>query len=287
VPGDSRADTFPNDWFVPPPTVTPNTGQFPPGAQPNTANSGSPYPAVRPDPFAAYWSQIPASRIGAMAWAPPYLPPFSPSSTNNFPAPTPPFAPPIPPGSWPRTLGVDSPQWSSTQSPPSPAIPKGGLLGGLATLGTSPPATPPIPPGGGLLGGLATLGTPSPSTPDWAIPSAAFMRPPPSTLAVPVNDQAATRPWWIPPGPNSVFDPWADQFIKGMQGLIHYFRSRQSLGDPDAPGCKEEWDDARQQCAKWLAQPNPPRGFTGGHRNVEDCARGHVSERCGGNPFDR
>jgi hypothetical protein len=181
APGNARADTFPNDWFVPPPTATPSTGQFPPDAQPSTANSARAYPAVTPDPFAAYWSQIPASRIGALAWAPPYLPPFSPSfSTNNFPASTPPSAPPILPGSRPSTLGVDTSASSSTYSPPSPVIPQGGLLGALATLGTSlspgqggllgqlatlgmPP--PLIPSEGGLLGGLAKLGTPSPAPP--------------------------------------------------------------------------------------------------------------------------
>jgi hypothetical protein len=121
---------------------------------------------------------------------------------------------------------------------------------------------------------------------DRAITSA-FQRPSPSSLVVPVSDQATTKPGWIPLGPGSGWEPWADHFIKGMPGLINYFRSRQSLGDPDAPGCKEEWDDARRKCAEWLAQRPPPKGLTGGHRNVEDCARGHVSERCGGNPFDR
>ena len=123
----------------------------------------------------------------------------------------------------------------------------------------------------------------------------AVAQPSSSAPAVPVSYRApaSPSPWWNPPGaPGRIFDPWADQFIKGMQGLIDfYFRSRQGGGggggDPDAPGCREEWDDARRQCAKWLSQPNPPRGPTGSYRNVEDCARGLVSEGCGGNPTGR
>ena len=49
--------------------------------------------------------------------------------------------------------------------------------------------------------------------------------------------------------------------------------------------CAEEWDAAYLICAELLAQPNPPRRLTGGYRNLADCARGFVSERCGGNPI--
>ena len=35
-----------------------------------------------------------------------------------------------------------------------------------------------------------------------------------------------------------------------------------------------------------LANPYPSRSLTGGYRDVENCARGHVSQRCGGNRFD-
>jgi len=243
-----------------------------------------------------------------MAWDPPNLPLFSPSpSTNNFPSLRPPSGPAIPLGSRPPTLGADNSPWPSTQSLPSFAIPEGGLLGALATLGMR--STTPALPEGGLLGALATLGGPSSSTPTsslaaglfpavgrpawppmpgndpYPIPSA-FSQPSLSPLMVSASGQAGTRPGWVPLGPGSGWEPWADQFIKGMQGLINYFRSRQSLGNPDAPGCKEEWDDARRKCAEWLAQKQY-RGLAGGYRNVEDCARGHVSERCGGNPVTR
>ena len=94
-------------------------------------------------------------------------------------------------------------------------------------------------------------------------------------------DTVRPRPW--PPG---IFDPWAEHFIKGIQGLLNS-GSRPTAGDPSAPGCKEEWDEARKLCAGWLASPNPPRGASGGYKNIEDCARGLVSERCGGNPYAR
>jgi RHS repeat-associated protein len=50
--------------------------------------------------------------------------------------------------------------------------------------------------------------------------------------------------------------------------------------------CDEEWDSAFKQCKEWLSQPNPPLGVTGGYKNVMDCARGLVSEDCGGNKKD-
>ena len=52
-----------------------------------------------------------------------------------------------------------------------------------------------------------------------------------------------------------------------------------------SPDCDQEWRDARTKCAELLSQPNPPRGVTGGYKNIEDCAKGLVSEACGGNPI--
>jgi hypothetical protein len=155
------ADGYPDDWFVPAQSATPAAGQPVLAAQPNVTNPTLSNPPAAPrDPFAAYWSLIPASRVGAMAWDPPNLPLFGPlPSTNNFPAPSLPPAWPVPAGSRRPTLGVDGLPWSSTQSLPSPAIPEGGLFGGLARLGTPPPPTWPE---GGLLGGLARLGSASP-----------------------------------------------------------------------------------------------------------------------------
>jgi len=52
---------------------------------------------------------------------------------------------------------------------------------------------------------------------------------------------------------------------------------------PRTDECDKEWERARKTCADALAKPNPDRGLTGGYDNIEDCARGLVSEECGGN----
>jgi RHS repeat-associated protein len=55
---------------------------------------------------------------------------------------------------------------------------------------------------------------------------------------------------------------------------------------PEPDECEREWEDAREMCRREFSKPNPSRAITGGYRDVESCARGHVSERCGGNPVD-
>jgi hypothetical protein len=101
-------DGLPNDWFVPAnagavasnypnapaPAAAPNPAPPAPNPQPNAAPSGpsnQPAPA-RPDPFAAFWALIPASRVGALAWAPPIFPSSNPFAFQNIPAPPPPFS---------------------------------------------------------------------------------------------------------------------------------------------------------------------------------------------------
>jgi hypothetical protein len=159
VPGAPRSDTsFPDDWFVP----TPNMGQRAPGPQPNVANPGiANPPAAPPDPFADYWSLIPASRAGAMAWQPPIFLPPDPFAPENIPAskwltPLPIFlgdSPTFPPNS--STTSVWPPAPSQLAGAPSAAAP-GGILGALAHLGSSSPGP------GGLLGALAQLDSSSP-----------------------------------------------------------------------------------------------------------------------------
>jgi hypothetical protein len=50
--------------------------------------------------------------------------------------------------------------------------------------------------------------------------------------------------------------------------------------------CDKEWDDAFKMCKEELSKPHPSPGITGGYNNIMDCARGLVSEGCGGNPVD-
>ncbi len=86
------ADGYPDDWFVPAPLATPGPGQSGPSAQSNTAIPPlSNPPAVRPEPSAAYWSLIPASRAGAFAWHPPIFP----NSAGQFPPSAPAYDPPV------------------------------------------------------------------------------------------------------------------------------------------------------------------------------------------------
>jgi RHS repeat-associated protein len=47
--------------------------------------------------------------------------------------------------------------------------------------------------------------------------------------------------------------------------------------------CEEEWADAYAICKAELAKPYPNRRMTGGYKDVHNCARGLVSQRCGGN----
>jgi RHS repeat-associated protein len=49
--------------------------------------------------------------------------------------------------------------------------------------------------------------------------------------------------------------------------------------------CVEEWAYAYTMCAEWLSSPNPHQYPTGGYNDIANCARGLVSERCGGNPI--
>jgi hypothetical protein len=134
--------------------------------------------------------------------------------------------------------------------------------------------------GNGTNGVSRLAGWPSANAPAYSMPSAA---------AAPASYQAGTRRWWAPVSPPSIFDPWREHALKGLLGLYKFFHdagSYPSGGNRNGPGCKEEWEAAREKCEELLSKPNPPRHLTGRYRNTEDCARGHVSERCGGNPID-
>ena len=137
------ADGYPDDWFVPAPAAAP--AQSGPGAQSNAAVPPvSNPPTVRPDPSAAFWSLVPASRVGAMAWNPPIFP----GDSTTFPpgGPTTPASP-----GWPAT-GIPSIRTS------------GGLYDGLAQLAPANPYPEYALPFGGLLNPPAAAVPSSPST---------------------------------------------------------------------------------------------------------------------------
>jgi len=54
--------------------------------------------------------------------------------------------------------------------------------------------------------------------------------------------------------------------------------------DKNKHDCDKEWADAYEMCRELLARPHPPRAMTGGYTDLANCARGLVSEECGGNP---
>jgi RHS repeat-associated protein len=72
------------------------------------------------------------------------------------------------------------------------------------------------------------------------------------------------------------------------QGPIFPQGPRFPEGCNEPPECKDEWAAARRKCAQLLTEKRTRqnRRLRGGHNNVEDCARGYVSAKCGGNPFE-
>jgi RHS repeat-associated protein len=130
-------------------------------------------------------------------------------------------------------------------------------------------------------------------------PSSPHSNPPPGSSSPPKPDRPfpvpgpAARPWWWPGlGPilNRLEGPLTFELLFpapfGKDDLYRPFRTHPPKAPPCKPTdeCKKEWDEAFEDCAKELARPHPRRAITGGYTNLYDCARGLVSEACGGNP---
>jgi hypothetical protein len=66
-------------------------------------------------------------------------------------------------------------------------------------------------------------------------------------------------------------------------------RSDTSSQQKTAENCAEEWRQAYERCEGLLRLPNfhPDRVLLGGHKTLIGCAKGFVSERCGGNAVSR
>jgi hypothetical protein len=162
VPWSAETDaSFPDDWIYPDnqspalaaaPSTTP-----PPSPQPNPSPAVSNRPAARFDPFAAYWSQMPASRVGALAWEPPIFP----DSFGQFPsaAPAPYNDPPnFPPGGLLGGIGRMIAAAQARASDPLAAA-TNGILGGIPKLipAAAPTSAPSIDAAQGLLAPLANF----------------------------------------------------------------------------------------------------------------------------------
>jgi hypothetical protein len=96
------------------------------------------------------------------------------------------------------------------------------------------------------------------------------------------------RPGVPAPFPPDVWEPWRQGAEQSIKGLIDAWRRvfSGSAGGGNDSDCDKEWEEARALCRKEFSKPYPSRNITGGYRDVESCARGHVSQRCGGNSLD-
>jgi HK97 family phage prohead protease len=94
------------------------------------------------------------------------------------------------------------------------------------------------------------------------------------------------------PAGNSDGGQWTSEGGSAGFSEASYEGDVASFGDTVAPGtgvlamtgdCAGESQYAIAQCENWLSLPDPPRRLTGGYKDAYNCARGLVSERCGGN----
>jgi hypothetical protein len=173
-----EADGFPNDWIypdnqnAPTPAAAPTTAPPAPSPPPNPANPAtSTRPAARFDPYEAFWSQMPASRAGAMAWHPPIF-----LSADSFsPQDTPSWARGSPPPTFSNPLAQFLPATYARPNLP-PDFGTGGILGGIAKLAAEQAkANDPWEVGkGGILGGIPKLRAASGSAGPWPMSDGLF-----------------------------------------------------------------------------------------------------------------
>jgi hypothetical protein len=68
-------------------------------------------------------------------------------------------------------------------------------------------------------------------------------------------------------------------------GAAATFYSPEACPQEHEERCAKEWEEAYATCANEMKRGGA-RGVTGGYTNEYDCARGLVSQRCGGNRID-
>jgi hypothetical protein len=218
APSASSGDSLPDDWFVPQPSVPPSPTQPPFGPQSSTLNPVAPSPPATPrDPYAAYWSLVPASRVGAFAWHPPIFL----NSDGQFPPPASTYDPPVLPTY--GLFGIAKMPAASAAAYARP-IGGGGLFDSLAGLSAANTDAPPS-----IFGAIApppyaapmpgSNPSPSPSYPPYLGGSAL-----PPYLADPPPPPDPTLFAWLPqsPGPTAAGDsplgPWNGVPIASSQG---------------------------------------------------------------------
>jgi hypothetical protein len=226
------SDGYPDDWFVPT-SAAPGATQPALDPQAGTANPAlTTRPAPRPDPLADFWSRVPASRVGAMAWHPPIF--LNSPGQSPLAAPAPLNVPRIDP-----TRGVSG----APANLPGSNVPTYGLLGGIANLLSSNPAAfPSFQPTG-----LASGNGDQPALPPLFSSLAGLPSSPPPTLLdtvrqVPIPDalfgvESNARPSVIPSMLNfQSVSPSASPFLQATGSVSGKDDSSAQLSSPSVPG---------------------------------------------------
>jgi RHS repeat-associated protein len=96
-------------------------------------------------------------------------------------------------------------------------------------------------------------------------------------------------------GENAAYKEELRQIGLWNQAMLRKKAEKECKKDDD-DGCEKEWEEARAICRDLIADISPRRlrasrrrlrgSWRGRPYNVEECARGFVSERCGGNPIN-
>jgi hypothetical protein len=79
--------------------------------------------------------------------------------------------------------------------------------------------------------------------------------------------------WGVP-------DPAADFYTDFGEGVTP---AKGTMSDPE---CEEEWRAAQIYCTQMMLQRKLGKRFSWIGRTLDECMRGQVSERCGGNRTD-
>ena len=149
---------------------------------------------------------------------------------------------------------------------------RGGLLDPALWEQGMQPAAPAAP--------IGTIGgpfyRPAAPMPPTTFRQAAAAAPIPAPLPVPLP----LPPAFIPGTPEN--KEFSDSTIR-----FYYWLKRSLLGDRGRDAdCDEEWREAYRICAELMRRGGGSREMTGGYTNPYDCAKGFVSEKCGGNSVD-
>jgi hypothetical protein len=179
---------------------------------------------------------------------------------------------------WPRTFGAGLPQpqsiLSSLLSPPGlaqAAIPTQTASTYASKLA---PLLPSRMPDSGVSAVARMAGEQSPLAGNQSPPA-----------PVPVGYQDTERRW---PGygpPPTIWDPWAEQFIKGMQGFINSIRPNSNSGTrrlPNTDYCHERFDQEEKRCGEKFPEPEHERWWNACRERAQERRRQCIAN--GGKP---